>query len=105
MNNQIVKIKVSKTVWSQTENAWYILSIQLEINPDLWSIGFWYPKRICFYDDGIITAPKWLYDRMFGHLENKPKLIGSEKCDHCKGMGRKYAGLQLGHMSCPKCNL
>lgn len=26
-------------------------------------------------------------------------------CDTCKGKGRKYAGLTLGYLSCPKCGL
>ena len=24
-------------------------------------------------------------------------------CDYCKGMGRKYCGVPLGHIKCPKC--
>ena len=27
----------------------------------------------------------------------------SVNCDYCKGMGRKYCGVPLGHIKCPKC--
>ena len=39
--------------------------------------------------------------------ETEQLLIGSVSktvnCDHCKDLGRKYAGVALGHTKCPKC--
>ena len=72
--NDILKLQVSPRAWSETEKAWYILSIsgpgEMTFNK-----GFWYPKNICKYENGIIEVPRWFYNRIFGHLEEKPKLI------------------------------
>ena len=36
-------------------------------------------------------------------LLSLPDVGKSVVCDYCKGMGRKYCGVPLGHIKCPKC--
>jgi hypothetical protein len=74
MDKKTVKIKVSPTAWSESEKSWFILSYQSNVS---WRIGFWYPKNICNYKNGIIEMPKWYYDRIFAGRTIKPEIIES----------------------------
>lgn len=74
MKEDSIKIKVSKTPWSESEKSWFILSVEGE-KEGSFHLGFWYPKSICKYEDGILEIPNWLFEKYFEKLETKPTII------------------------------
>lgn len=57
-------IEVSTPAWSDAAKSWYFLTQKSE-NGVGWSGGVWFPKKVCILDEekGLLTLPKWLYDK------------------------------------------
>lgn len=61
--------------WSEAEKSWYLLTVDLTTKTGF-TISDWYPKKLCKLEAskndasiGILTMPKWLYDKKFKEHE------------------------------------